>query len=101
MGNRFRALMVGCVCTLGLAGAARAADEAAAAKAGAPAEVKKGDTVHVCGCGAGCHCGTIQVGPGKCSCGKDLVKATVTKVEGGMVHVDRGGKTGETVFKAP
>jgi hypothetical protein len=100
MGNLFRALMMGSVLAAGLGGVAGAADESAA-KAGAPAALKKGDTVHVCGCGAGCHCGSIQTGPGKCSCGKDLVKATVTKVEGGMVHVDRGGTPGETVFKAP
>jgi hypothetical protein len=100
MGNLIRALVVGFVFTAGFAGVASAADEAAA-RAGAPAEVKKGDTVYVCGCGAGCHCGTIQAGPGTCSCGKELVQATVTKIEGGMIHVDRGGKPGETSFKAP
>lgn len=99
MSNLLRASMIGLSLAAGLAGAVRA-DEATPA-AGAPAPLKKGDTVYVCGCGAGCHCGAIQAKPGKCGCGKDLIQATVVKVEGGQIHVDRGGKPGETVFKAP
>jgi hypothetical protein len=35
---------------------------------------KAGDTVYVCGCGAGCDCGSISKNVGKCGCGKDLLK---------------------------
>ena len=27
-----------------------------------------------CGCGEGCNCGSISQKPGKCGCGKDMVK---------------------------
>ena len=30
---------------------------------------------YVCGCGAGCKCGTISQKPGTCGCGKPLKKA--------------------------
>jgi hypothetical protein len=29
----------------------------------------------VCGCGASCPCDYVSQSPGKCSCGKDLIKA--------------------------
>jgi hypothetical protein len=97
--NLLRILMLGVVLSSGFAGVASAAEEKAAAKPAA-AGVKVGDTVHVCGCGAGCTCGTIKAEPGKCSCGQDLIPAKVTKVEDGKITVDRGGKPGETTFKA-
>ena len=37
---------------------------------------KKGDEVYVCGC-EGCPCLTMSKKPGKCGCGKDLVKTTI------------------------
>jgi hypothetical protein len=46
---------------------------------------KAGDTIYVCGCGEGCDCGTLATKEGKCGCGKELVKTTVTKVEKGKV----------------
>jgi len=94
-----RTLLLGVVLSTGFAGVASAAEEKAAAKPAASG-VKVGDTVHVCGCGEGCHCGGIKAEPGKCGCGKELIPATVTKVEGGTITVDRGGKPGETSFKA-
>ena len=54
---------------------------------------KKGEEVYVCGCGAACPCGTISKKPGKCSCGKDLVKTTIDKVAGGKAYVTVDGKT--------
>jgi len=48
-------------------------------------QAKAGDEIFVCGCGEKCDCGTMANKQGKCSCKKDLVKATVTKVEDGKV----------------
>jgi hypothetical protein len=79
---------------------ALAAEKAPPAAAAPGAAVKAGDTVHVCGCGASCPCGTIQRGPGKCSCGSPLVKTEVLRVEGDSVVVKPDGKT-EQKFKAP
>jgi hypothetical protein len=80
--------------------AATAFTTTASAEEAKSSGLKKGDTVHVCGCGEGCHCGSIAAAPGKCGCGKDLVKATVASVEGTTIKVDRGGTPGETTFKA-
>jgi hypothetical protein len=46
---------------------------------------KKGDKIYACGCGPACDCGTMAYKPGKCSCDKDLVKTTVTRVKDGKV----------------
>ena len=70
-----RALAVGFLFTSTVVGTAHAVDEPKAAA------MKAGDTVHACNCGASCPCGSIQAKPGKCSCGKDLAPAKVTKVE--------------------
>jgi len=55
-------------------------------------EAKAGDTIYVCACGEACKCGTISNQPGECSCGKELVKTTVNKVEDGKVFYDIDGK---------
>ena len=70
---------------------------AAAAAADTKITFKKGDEVYVCGCGAGCPCLTMSKKAGKCSCGKDLVKTTIDKVEKGKAYVTVDGKT--VVFK--
>jgi len=49
---------------------------------------KVGDVLYVCGCGEGCPCDTISRNPGQCTCGKDLVKTKVTKVEKGKITVE-------------
>lgn len=59
-------------------------------------DVKKGDEVYVCGCEK-CPCMTMSRSAGKCSCGKDLVKGTVAKVEKGKAYVMVDGK--EKAFK--
>jgi hypothetical protein len=64
------------------------AEKAADGKTG----VKAGDTIYVCGCGAGCDCGSLAKKEGKCGCGKDLVKTTVTKVENGKAFYQLDGK---------
>ncbi|HMK77608.1 MAG TPA: hypothetical protein VK568_15710 [Thermodesulfobacteriota bacterium] len=48
---------------------------------------KVGDQLYVCACGGGCPCDTMSRNPGKCTCGKDLVKTKVTKVEEGKIYV--------------
>jgi hypothetical protein len=59
-------------------------------------KLKVGDEVYVCGCGEGCPCLTMSKAAGKCSCGNDLVKTKVTKVEKGKATVMVNGK--EQVF---
>ena len=53
-------------------------------------KAKTGDTIYVCSCGEGCDCGTLSKKPGKCGCGKPLIKTTVTKVEKGLVFYKLG-----------
>jgi hypothetical protein len=68
------------VCTLALATFALA-DKA-------KMTVKVGDEIYVCACGEGCPCDTMSRNPGQCTCGKDLVKTKVTKVEKGKIWVE-------------
>jgi len=49
--------------------------------------LKAGDQVYVCGCGKGCDCFTMSMKPGKCSCGKTMVKGKVTKVGEGTALI--------------
>ena len=49
---------------------------------------KVGDQLYVCACGEGCPCDTMSRNPGQCSCGKDLIKAKVTKVGKKKITVD-------------
>jgi hypothetical protein len=53
---------------------------------------KAGDSIYVCSCGAGCDCGSLAKKEGKCGCGKDLVKTTVTKVDKTKVYYALDGK---------
>lgn len=55
-------------------------------------EAKAGDTIYVCGCGAGCDCGSLAKKEGKCSCGNAMVKTTVNKVEKDKIFYTVGGK---------
>ena len=60
-------------------------------------DLKVGDAVYVCGCGKGCDCDTMAKKPGKCVCGKPLVKGKVTKVGDGTAVIKT--KKGEQTFK--
>src|SRR4030042_6775383 len=53
---------------------------------------KVGDELYVCACGEGCPCDTMSRNAGQCSCGKDMVKTKVTKVEKGKITVESRGK---------
>ena len=55
-------------------------------------ETKAGASIYVCGCGDGCPCGSLATKEGKCGCGKDMVKATVSKIEKGKVFYSVDGK---------
>jgi hypothetical protein len=70
-----------------------------AALKGNKIELKVGDEVYACACGEGCDCDTISRKPGKCSCGTDLVKAKVTKVEAGKAYLKADGWPKERAFK--
>ncbi|MDA8414973.1 MAG: hypothetical protein M0023_14440 [Desulfobacteraceae bacterium] len=55
-------------------------------------DAKPGDVIYVCGCGAGCDCGSLAKKEGTCSCGNKLVKTTVNRVEKGRVYYSLDGK---------
>ena len=55
-------------------------------------DLKVGDEVYACGCGEGCPCYTLSRSPGKCTCGNDLVKTKVSKVEADKAYVSIKGK---------
>lgn len=69
----------------------------ATAKEEVKQSLKTGDTIYVCKCGKACDCGTMSYKEGKCGCGKELVKATVTKTEDGKVFYTLDGNE----FSAP
>ncbi len=76
---------------LAVAGIAFAADAG-------KANLKVGDSYFVCGCPPGC-CQTIASKAGQCDCKKDLVKATVTRVEDGKAWFKADGWEKEKEFK--
>jgi len=51
-------------------------------------DVKVGDEIYVCGCGEMCDCDTMSMKPGQCSCGKDMIKTKVTKVDDNLIYVE-------------
>jgi hypothetical protein len=56
-----------------------------------------GQEVYACNCGAKCPCDTLSNNPGKCTCGVDLVKATVKSVGDGTATLVVNGQ--ERAFK--
>jgi hypothetical protein len=70
----------------------------ALADGGKKLDVKVGDSYFVCNCGDGCACKTISTNQGKCTCGNDLVKATVTRVEGEVAYFKAAGWEKERAF---
>jgi hypothetical protein len=53
---------------------------------------KVGDELYVCACGESCPCDTMSRSAGQCTCGKDMVKTKVTKVEKGKITVESRNK---------
>jgi hypothetical protein len=62
-------------------------------------ELKVGDERYVCNCGEDCPCKTISTNPGKCTCGKDMVKAKVVKVDKDKADFMAEGWKKERSFK--
>jgi len=60
---------------------------------------KVGDELYVCACGEGCPCDMMSRNPGQCTCGKDMVKTKVTKVEKGKITVESRKKPFMSVAK--
>jgi len=55
-------------------------------------KAKVGDELYVCACGEGCPCDMMSRNAGQCTCGKDMVKTKVTKVENGRITVESRAK---------
>ena len=55
-------------------------------------KAKVGDELYVCACGEGCPCDSMSRNAGQCTCGKDMVKTKVTKVENGRITVESRAK---------
>ena len=53
--------------------------------------VNAGDSIYVCACDS-CDCHVVALKPGKCGCGHDLVKVTVTEVKDQMASFQMDGQ---------
>jgi len=62
-------------------------------------DLKVGEERYVCNCGEKCACKTISMNQGKCTCGNDMVKAKVVKVEKGKASFKAEGWKQERSFK--
>ena len=62
-------------------------------------DLQVGDERYVCNCGEKCPCNTISSNEGKCTCGNDMVKAKVVKVEPGKAVFNAAGWEKERTFK--
>ena len=61
-------------------------------------DLKVGDEIYACNCGDDCPCKTMSKNAGNCTCGKEMVKAKVVKVEGGMAMLKAEGWPAERAF---
>lgn len=62
-------------------------------------DLKVGDEVYACNCGMSCPCQTMSRMSGKCTCGNEMVKAKVMKVEEGKVMLKAESWDTERPFK--
>jgi hypothetical protein len=62
-------------------------------------DLKMGDERYVCSCGEKCPCDYISKNPGNCTCGRELIKAKVTKVADGKAYFMAAGWAKERAFK--
>jgi hypothetical protein len=62
-------------------------------------ELKVGDEIYACNCGPDCPCNTMARMPGKCTCGKDMVKAKVMSVADGKAMLKADSWPEERAFK--
>lgn len=63
-------------------------------------DLKVGSEIYACDCGEKCPCLTMSNNPGKCTCGKEMVKAQVTKVDGDKLMLKSEKWDKERAFKA-
>lgn len=73
------AVMMGCG---GGSGPAPIVEEVEVIEVAETVAPERHDVVYVCNCGDECACGTVAVEPGTCSCGTELKRAHLVKVEG-------------------
>jgi hypothetical protein len=59
--------------------------------------LKEGDEIYACVCGGGCKCDTLSHNAGNCTCGVEMAKGKVTRVEGEYVLVKTSKQ--ETPYK--
>lgn len=62
-------------------------------------DLNVGDEIYVCNCGEACNCDTMSIKPGNCTCGKEMIKAKVTKVEDDTIYVESRGRGYKRVGK--
>ncbi len=62
-------------------------------------DLKVGDERYACTCSDKCACNTISMNQGKCTCGTDMVKAKVVKVEKEKAIFKAEGWQKERTFK--
>ena len=88
--------IVGLLLVLSMAGCASTSKSAASASL----SVKAGDALYVCTCET-CDCHVVALKPGKCGCGHDLVKVSVTEVNDQVAsyQVDGNAKTAKLTGK--
>lgn len=53
--------------------------------------LKVGDETYACNCGEACHCDTMSNNAGKCTCGKEMVKAKVVRIDGEKAYLKAEG----------
>jgi hypothetical protein len=61
-------------------------------------DLRAGDSVYACNCGEKCACKTLSRAAGKCSCGNEMVKSTVVKVDGDSAMLKAAGWSKERAF---
>jgi hypothetical protein len=61
--------------------------------------LKAGDEIFACDCGEKCPCDSMSRNPGKCTCGKDMVKAKVVKADAGTAELKADSWDKSRMFK--
>ncbi len=61
-------------------------------------DLKAGNEIFACNCGDECACKSMSRNAGKCTCGKDMVKAKVISVKAGQASLKAAGWDKERLF---
>jgi len=62
-------------------------------------DLKAGDEIYACNCGEACDCLGMSRNAGKCTCGKEMVKAKVESVKDGTAMLKAAGWEKARSFK--